>query len=108
MKIVKIILSMITVALVVIGLAGGGSGDETTAQNQIASVRRGNLTLDVIAAGNLALSTIEDLTFDLFYQKGTVGEVTVAEGDPVTSGQVLASLDASELDDQLQMLEDAL
>ncbi|OGO31127.1 MAG: hypothetical protein A2Z29_00010 [Chloroflexi bacterium RBG_16_56_11] len=108
MKIVKIILSMITVALVVIGLAGCGSGDETTAQNQIASVRRGNLTLDITAAGNLALSTIEDLTFDLFYQKGTVGEVTVAEGDPVTSGQVLASLDASEWDDQLQMLEDAL
>ena len=82
-------------------------------ENQIATVQRGNITIDITAAGNLALSRTEDLAIELFYgqsgstgTKGTVGEVLVEEGDSVEEGQVLVTLDKDEWDDQLSTLED--
>src|SRR4030042_1744867 len=108
MKIFKILLSIIVLGTGAIGMVGCSSSESTTPPTQTTTVTRGDLTLDITAAGNLALSTIEDLTFDLFYAKGTVGEVMVSEGDAVTEGQVLASLDTSEWNDQIQTLEDAV
>jgi RND family efflux transporter MFP subunit len=77
--------------------SGAGSG------NQIASVQRGDLTVDITASGNLELSVTEDLAFDI---PGTIAEITVAEvlveeGDSVEEGQLLARLDTSEWDDML-------
>jgi len=72
----------------------------------VVTVQRGDLTIDIIAAGNLALSRTEDLAIDLFYQEGTVEEVLVEEGDTVEEGQVLASLDKEEWEDNLSGLED--
>jgi len=84
-----------------------------TPETQIAPVTRGDLSLDITAAGNLALSHTEDLTVDLFYgqsgttgTKGTIGEVLVEEGDTVTEGQVMVTVDRGEWDDQLSALED--
>jgi HlyD family secretion protein len=109
MKIYKTLLAILVLGTVVATLSGCGSNsDEETSKTQIATAKRGNLTLEITAAGNLALSTIEDLTFDLFYAKGTVGEVNVAAGDTVTEGEILASLDTTEWNDQIQVLEDAL
>ncbi|MFC1592918.1 HlyD family efflux transporter periplasmic adaptor subunit [Candidatus Omnitrophota bacterium] len=105
---------IILMVLLLIGLSvplvgcGAESGDEETQENQIITVDRGDLTIDVTAAGNLALSRSEDLTFDLFYQEGTVQEVPVEEGDTVEEGQVLARLDTSEWEDQLALLEEKL
>jgi multidrug efflux pump subunit AcrA (membrane-fusion protein) len=100
--------------LVLIGLAApltgcGSEPDEAeAAETQTATVQRGDLAVEIAAAGNLALSTTEDLAFDLFYPEGTVEEVLVEEGDVVTEGQVLASLDTEEWEDELEVLQDKL
>jgi len=68
-------------------------------------VQRGDLTVDIISAGNLVLSHTEDLAFDLFYQEGTVEEVLGAERDTVAEGQVRVRLDTEEWEDDLTALE---
>lgn len=95
---------------VVISSFGCASESEETGllENQVVAVQRGDLTVDITAVGNLALSRTEDLAFDLFYQEGTVEEVLVEEGDAVEDGQVLAELDTSEWEEQLEALEDQL
>jgi len=107
-KIFKILLiTIFIVALVVPTLGCSTESDEAELpETQIVTVQRGDLTIDITAAGNLALSHTEDLAFDLFYQEGTVEEVLVEEGDIVTAGQVLARLDTEEWEDQLGTLED--
>ncbi|HUV57080.1 MAG TPA: biotin/lipoyl-binding protein, partial [Dehalococcoidales bacterium] len=108
MRLLKIIL--ITSLLCAFGISFLGceseSDSETLLQNQVATVQRGDLTIEITAAGNLALSRTEDLAFDLFYQEGTVEAVLVEEGDTVEQGQVLAELDISEWEEELEALED--
>ena len=88
-------------------LSCSGESDESAAsENQVVTVQRGDLIIDITAVGNLALSHTEDLAFDLFYQEGTVEEVLVEEGDTVEEGQELARLDTSEWEDNLSALED--
>jgi len=107
-------LVIIPVILGLIGLTmslttGGSSQQEVLAQeNQSVAVQRGDLSLEITAAGNLALSRTEDLAVDLFYQEGTIEEVLVEAGDTVEEGQVLARLDTDEWNDELNSLEDAL
>ena len=88
-------------------LYGWGSASEQgeMVENQVVTVQRGNLTIDITAVGNLVLSRTEDLAFDIFYQEATVEEVLVEEGDMVKEGQLLAKLDASEWEDELSTLE---
>ncbi len=64
-------------------------------ENQVVTVQRGNLTIDITAVSNLALSAKEDLGFQT---AGFVNEVLVEEGDAVEKGQVLASLDTTSLE----------
>ncbi len=71
-------------------------------ENQIATVQRGDLTIDIAAAGNLALSLKEELAFEM---SGTVEEILVEVGDSVEEGQLLAKLDTSEWDKELRALE---
>jgi len=108
MKIFKILLAGLLLGAVVVSMVGCGSSKAAATKSQTHTVTRGNISVDITAAGNLALSTIQDLTFDLFYAKGTVGSVNVTAGDTVTKGEILASLDAPEWNDQIQLLEDAL
>jgi len=108
----KRIVTIILIAFILIGLAVPATGcspessETEAAEDQVVTVQRGDLTIEITAAGNLALSSTEDLTFDLFYQEGTVEEVLVEEGDTVEEGEVLASLDIEEWDEQLRALED--
>ena len=74
----------------------------TEVENQVASVERGDITIDIPAAGNLSYSLKEDLAFDM---AGTVEEVLVEAGDSVEEGQLLAKLDTSELEEQLTAKE---
>ncbi len=100
---------LITLALggiSVISLSCASESDSSPSENQVVTVERGNLTIDITAAGNLALSRTEELAFDLFYQEGTVEEVLVEESESVEEGQVLARLDTSEWEDNLTILED--
>jgi multidrug efflux pump subunit AcrA (membrane-fusion protein) len=112
MKIIKSLLVIIVVASLVLAAFGCGSPDETgTVDSQTATVIRGNLVLDITAAGNLALSRIEDLPIELFYPagtKGTVESVLVEEGDYVSEGQVLVTIDTDEWDQQLKVVKKAL
>ena len=71
-------------------------------ENQVITVQRGNLAIDITASGNLALSVTEDLAFEM---AGTVEEILVEEGESVKEGQVLAKLDTSEWDTELTNLE---
>ena len=108
MKFLKLI--MITLALCSVGilsLSCPGSDMETAPEQQVATVQLGDLTVDIMASGNLALSRVEDLAFDI---PGRAGEITVEEilvevGDSVEEGQLLAKLDTSEWDDMLVNLE---
>jgi len=85
---------------------GSESSEVEGMEYQVAEVQRGDLIIDITAAGNLALSRTEDLAIDLFYEEGTVEEVLVEEGDTVKEGQVLAKLDTEEWEDELSTLED--
>jgi membrane fusion protein, macrolide-specific efflux system len=84
-------------------LAGCNSGQNAAAAQpeKTTTVKRGNLTTSITAAGNLALSQTEDLAFEV---AGTVVEVNVSVGDAVKKGDVLARLDASEQENQLLTL----
>jgi len=99
----------------VLSLSCSSDSDSAPAsENQAVMVQRGNVTIDITAAGNLALLRTEELAFDLFYPAGaretvwTVEEVLVEEGDPVEEGQVLTKVDTSEWGEGLNTLEDAV
>ncbi len=89
-------------------LSCDSESDEAELPENTATVQRGNLTIDITAAGNLALSRTEDLAIDLFYQEGTVEEVLVEEGDTVEEEQLVVKLDTDEWEDELEVLEDAV
>ena len=109
-RFVKIVLiPLILVGLMVLPVGCGSEASEAEAmESQTITVQRGDLTVDITAAGNLALSHTEDLAIDLFYPEGTVKEVLVEEGDTVEEGQVLAKLDTEEWEDELEELQDKL
>jgi len=106
MKILKIMLITSVLCLLSTSFFGCASKSESgVPEAQIVTVQRGNLIVDITASGNLELSLMEDLAFDLFYPEGTVEEVLVEEGDPVEEGQLLAKVDTSEWQDELTILE---
>lgn len=101
-----IIIGFILAGLIAASVSCSSETDETgEAETRIVTVQRGNLTIDITAAGNLDLSRTEELAFEV---AGTVAEVLVEEGDPVEEGQVLASLDKEEWDEELSALEDKI
>ena len=103
-RILKTIIIVTAFSLVglTVPLIGCSEADSEMLENQIVTVQRGDLTIDIAAAGNLALSRTEDLAFEI---AGTVEEVLVEEGDAVEEEQVLARLDTSEWDKELTNLE---
>jgi len=102
-KVSRIILILVICGVAAILVSSAlRSNSAAVPQYQVVTVQRGNLTVDITASGNLALSKCEDLPFEM---AGTVAEVAVAEGDSVKQGQVLATLDTSEWDSELITLE---
>lgn len=91
----KVKLGLIFVAcLLLVSLTACGN-QETESQQQIVEVTRGDIVLSVTADGNLSLPWDRKLTFGT---TGTVEEINVEQGEWVTEGQVLASLDATSLE----------
>jgi RND family efflux transporter MFP subunit len=70
--------------------ANGAESVELAEDQQLIPIRYGNLVNEVSTSGNLAFPDREMLTFG---SGGTVSELNVEEGMPVSRGQVLASLD---------------
>jgi len=73
--------------------------DQTAVRFKTQEVRRGDLTVVVTATGNLEPTNQVDVGSEL---SGTVKTVTVDFNDQVKVGQVLATLDTSKLDKQVQ------
>ena len=108
MKIIRFTFGILLLVATLMIFTGCGRGAETATteeQTVIQTVTRGNLSLDISAVGNLALSQKETLAFAL---TGTVQDILVEVGDYVDEGQVLATLDTSERDDQLTTLTRAI
>lgn len=68
-------------------------------------VRKGSLTVSVLAIGRLAPTTKVDVGSEL---SGIVSRVLVESNDRVTKGQILAELDPSKLDDAVLRSQAAL
>lgn len=97
MRFSKIMLIVLVLCLASALSIGCASKSETVVtEDQVVTVQRGNMTIDVTSSGNLSFSHKEELAFEV---DGTVGEVLVEFGDRVEENQVLAKLDdISELD----------
>jgi HlyD family secretion protein len=89
----------------VVVLVGCGKNTNTTPEIQIATVQRGNLQSSITGTGNLNLARTSDLAFEI---AGAVHEVLVDEGDTVTEGQTLVSLDTTVWDEHVNTLDKAL
>jgi len=101
LKIILIPVVLCVVSTLSIGCASK-SDSVAVPEDQVVTVQRGDLTVDVTAVGNLVFSDKEELTFEV---SGTVDEVLVEAGDSVEEGQVLVKLDTSEWEEQLTALE---
>ena len=103
MRISKIML--ITLVLGSVGImslsCASKSNTASVPQNQVATVKRGDLVINVTGTGNLAFSSTVDLAFQM---AGIVDEVNVQAGDSVKKGQVVATLDTTQWDENLASL----
>ncbi len=105
MKFLKAALAMLIIMGLVVSLActlGGGS--TATTKTQLLTVQRGYLSTDISAAGNLALSNIQDLAIEISGTQQdpvTVRDLLVKAGDSVKAGQVLVRLNVTILEDKV-------
>ncbi len=102
-------LAVIAAAVVLFGPFGLGPGArQPESELQLGrdlSVERGDLVRVVSAVGNVAAAQADDLAFEV---TGNLARVLVAPGDVVESGQLLAELDAADLEQALLEAEEAL
>jgi RND family efflux transporter MFP subunit len=107
MRVLKMmVISLVLCSVSAVSLSCASKSSATpVAQNQIATVQRGNLVIDVTGTGNLAFAHTVDLPFDM---AGIVAEVLVQAGDSVKQGQVLATLDTTQLQTNLASLKSAV
>src|SRR5260221_7780997 len=111
-RIIIVVAIVIVVACVAIPLllgasgfkpGGPGFGNQVTVQK--ASIDKGDLELSVSATGSVVAKNQSTLRFD---QPAQVQEVLVEEGQKVEAGQVLARLDSTTPQFNLQQAEFAL
>jgi len=100
-KRLALLLFCAVLVLPTIGCTNDEEGEEGAEISEY-TITRGDLSVEVSASGNLAFSTEEDLSFDM---AGTVEDIFVEEGDAVTEGQVVATLDTEDWENQLRSLE---
>lgn len=91
---VKSGLILALVSLVLFSFVACG-GQKAEIERQLVKVTRGDLVVSVNADGNLSLPNYRKLTFGII---GTVAKINVEEGDKVTKGQVLATIDTASLE----------
>ncbi|MFC1870571.1 HlyD family secretion protein [Chloroflexota bacterium] len=93
------IMGMLLLGLLLIStIACSGGDQEPPAQT-------GNKDINVTCDGNLSLPNQRELTFGT---SGKIAEINVAEGESVTTGQVLAKLDTTSLERAVTTAEDSV
>ncbi len=102
LKVIVIILLLCGVSIVPLGCS---SDSEDAVEDQVITIERGDLVIEITAVGNLELSHKEDLDFEI---SGTVEEVMVEEGDYVQANDQMAALDTADWEDRISNLEDQL
>lgn len=102
LKVIVIVLLLCGIGIVPLGCS---SDSEEAVEDQVITIERGDLVIEITAVGNLELSHKEDLDFEI---SGTVEEVMVEEGDYVEEGERLAALDTADWEDRISNLEDQL
>ncbi|MBD7979666.1 HlyD family efflux transporter periplasmic adaptor subunit [Oerskovia merdavium] len=104
----KLVVSGVS-AVVVVSLVGAGAafaanrGSEGTYRTATATT--GEVTQTVDAAGTVASAARADAAFSV---AGTVATVAVGVGDTVSAGDVLATLDLTELEDAVESAQETL
>ena len=102
-KMIKLGLIVVLAGLVLVSASACGKADKI--EPQFFEVTRADLMITVSADGNLSLPRHRKLTFGI---PGTIAKINVEEGDKVTKGQVLASLDATSLELAVKTAEQAV
>ncbi len=106
MKLKKVyIITLVFLLVAALSFSCASKTSSTATTQQIVTVQRGTLKLDVTASGNLALSQTADLAFDV---SGYVYRVLVEEGDTVKEGEVLAEVDSFDWEKEKRSLERAV
>ena len=111
MKVWKALLVILVSGVLVATFAGCGSKKTSTTGTSVYTVKKGDISNTITAAGNLALAQTQDVAIDLFYPngvKGTIASVNVQLGNSVKAGEVLVTIDQSEWNDQLTILQSNL
>ncbi len=101
MKILKVAIGILIVTALVVSAACTSGSSSATPKTQLLTVQRGDLSTDITAAGNLALSNKQDLVIEISGTQQdpvTVQEVLVKEGDSVKKGQVVVKLNVTTLE----------
>jgi macrolide-specific efflux system membrane fusion protein len=83
----------------------GGSNTSTTSTSQLVAATSGTMSQTVTATGTIAAADTDDLSFS---SSGKVTAVNVAAGDKVKAGQVLATIDSSQLQASVSTAESTL
>jgi len=104
---------LVMLLAVLVTTAGCGADRNTAGEPAIATakVARGDIMVDITAAGNLALSLFEDMVFEISgttQEPLTVSEVLVEEGEAVTAGQLLLTLDVTTIEAKIKTREESL
>ena len=81
---------------------GSQADPSSVTENQIVTVERGDIRMDITASGNLKTSHEANLTFG---SSGTVEEVLVGIGDYVEEDQVLARIETLNLEQSLSQAQ---
>jgi HlyD family secretion protein len=97
-------LLLVTAAMVLAGCQPA-TPDANANAERTATVTRGTIRASVSASGSIAPAQTVNLNFGV---PGTVAEITVAEGQAVKTGDVLARLDTDELRLAVQQAENAV
>jgi multidrug efflux pump subunit AcrA (membrane-fusion protein) len=94
-----VVVAMVVLAVAVtIGYALRSGGSRRPVASTVAAAARGTVTVSASAAGTVSMVTTRGLSFSV---AGTVTELDVKVGDQVTAGQVLARIDATDAQGQV-------
>ncbi|HSW57830.1 MAG TPA: biotin/lipoyl-binding protein, partial [Dehalococcoidales bacterium] len=107
MRIIKTLIVILVVSLIVLIAAGCTASNTATATPAVrnVTVSTGNISNNVTGTANLALAKTQDVSFTT---GGTVDTVAVALYDSVKTGDVLAKLDTSAWETQIQTLNKSI